>query len=153
MLYYCICFHLLPCLQIYKRRITMEKKYQIELTETQLHLIAECVEDCHRFMAGQTDLWHCVSRLDCYYELKDGLAKLQPFVTPDLPFNASYGWSGEKCPNKEQRKFIAQTYPIYREILHFFACQKSGNEWNVYNSDTLTCTEGGEPIKIKIKKE
>lgn len=28
------------------------KKYQITLTEDQLILIAQCVEDCHRFAAG-----------------------------------------------------------------------------------------------------
>lgn len=131
----------------------MEKKYLIELSETQLHLIAECVEDCHRFMAGQTEMQNCISRFENDLPISDSLKRLKPLVTPELPFNASYGWSGGDCPNKHQRKFIAQTYPIYREILHFFACQKSGNEWNVYNSDTLTCTEGGEPIKIKIKKE
>ena len=131
----------------------MEKKYLIELSETQLHLIAECVEDCHRFMAGQTEMQNCISRLENDLPISDNLKRLHPLVTPELPFNASYGWSGGNCPNKYQRKFIAQTYPIYREILHFFACQKSGNEWNVCNSDTLTCNEGGEPIKIKIKKE
>lgn len=126
-----------------------EKKYQIELTETQLYLIMDCVEDCHRFMAGQTDLWHCTSRLDCYSELIDGLAKLKPFVTPGLPFNANYGWNGSTCPNEHQRKFIAQTYPIYREIRHFFACMHPEYDWNVYKSETLTCAEGGRPIKIK----
>ena len=131
----------------------MEKKYLIELSETQLHLIAECVEDCHRFMAGQTEMRNCISRLENDLPISDSLKRLHPLVTPELPFNASYGWSGRNCPNKEQRKFVAQTYPIYREILHFFACQHTNNDWNVYESETLTCEEGGEPIKIKIKKE
>ena len=41
----------------------MEKKYQIELTETQLRLIADCVEDCHRFAGGQTELHNTVSKI------------------------------------------------------------------------------------------
>lgn len=135
----------------------MEKKYQIELTETQLRLIADCVEDCHRFAGGQTELLNTTALIDLdtdnFMELNPKLRALQPYVTPDLPQNASYGWNGGSCPNEHQRKFIARTYPIYREIRHFLACQNPNNFGNVYTSDTLTCTEGGEPIKIKIKKE
>jgi len=126
-----------------------ERLYRIECTEKQLRLIASCVEDCHRFMGGQVGLWNITSMLDTYRELKDELEKLKPLVTPDLPLNASYGWTGSSCPNEYQRKFIAETYPIYREILHFFACQRDDNGYNVYKSDTLTCKEGGEPIRIK----
>ena len=125
------------------------KKYQVTLTEQQLRLIAECVEDCHRFMAGQVDMHNITSRLDNYHEIYEKLQEVKPLVTPELPWNASYGWNGNACPNKHQGKFISQTYPIYREILHFFACQQKDNDWNVYRSETLTCEEGGEPIKIK----
>ena len=129
----------------------MEKRYQIELTETQLRLIADCVEDCHRFMGGQMDMGNTTSRLESCCELREELYRLKHYVTPDLPYGASYGWNGGSCPNDFQRKFIAQTYPIYREIRHFFVTQfpNSGGDWNVYKSDTLTCAEGGEPIKIK----
>lgn len=123
-------------------------KYQIELNEEQLYLIAQCVEDIHRFMAGQTELSNCTLSLEKCGDLRDKLRELQPLVTPGLPHNASYGWSGSACPNKYQRKIIAKTYPIYREIYHFFAV-KDSNGYNVYNSDTLTCPEGGELIKIK----
>ena len=131
----------------------MEKKYQIELTETQMRLIADCVEDCHRFMAGQTELFNITSRLETYIELRYRLDDLHPLVTPLLPHNANYGWSGGSCPNKLQRSFIAKTYPIYREIRHFLACQSNDNDWNVYKSETLTCEEGGEPIRIKKMEE
>lgn len=124
------------------------KKYQIELTKEQLYLIAQCVEDIHRFMGGQTELNNCTSSLGKSRDLRDKLRELQPLVTPDLPPNSSYGWSGSSCPNKYQREIIAKTYPIYREIYHFFAV-KNKQEYSVYNSDTLTCPEGGEPIKIK----
>lgn len=124
------------------------KKYQIELNEEQLYLIAHCVEDIHRFMSGQTELSNCTPCLEKYEDLRDKLEELQPLVTPNLSRNASYGWSGGDCPNKYQRKIIAKTYPIYREIYHFLAV-KNNHGFSVYNSDTLTCPEGGEPIKIK----
>lgn len=126
-----------------------EKIYRIECNERQLRLIANCVEDCHRFMGGQMELWNTISMLDNYSELRDELNKLKPLVTPHLPFFASYGWSGGDCPNDRQRKFMAETYPIYREILHYLACQDKSNDYNVYKSSTLTCKEGGKPIRIK----
>ena len=124
-----------------------EKKYLLEVTEKQLSLIAQCVEDCHRFMGGQTELWHTISNLDNYSELEVRLKRLKELVTPYLEDGSYYGWNGSNCPNSFQRKFIAQTYPIYREILHFIALEKGLD--NVYASETLTCEEGGEPIKIK----
>lgn len=130
----------------------MEMKYLIELSEQQLRLIADCVEDCHRFMSGQMGMSNTAERLDSYCVLRDAMEALKPKVTPELPFNASYGWNGGSCPNDSQRKFIAQTYPIYREIKHFFAC-KNKDFLNVYHSETLTCEEGGEPIKIKEIEE
>ena len=124
-----------------------ENKYQLTVTETQLRLIAECVEDCHRFMTGQYELHHMTSRLDNYHELQDELRKLKPLVTPALADCGScYDWCGTHCPNPAQRKFIAQTYPIYREIIHFLTVQR-GVE-NAYSSETLTCEEGGEPVQI-----
>jgi hypothetical protein len=80
------------------------KKYQIELNEEQLYLIAHCVEDIHRFMSGQTELSNCISCLEKYEDLRDKLEELQPLITPNLSHNASYGWSGGDCPNKHQRQ-------------------------------------------------
>lgn len=124
------------------------KRYQIELSEEQLYLIAHCVEDIHRFTSGQTELYNCTAILEHGKELRDKLREIQPLVTPNLLNNASYGWSGNNCTNKEQKELIAKTYPIYREIYHFFAA-KNNQEHSVYNSETLTCKEGGELIKIK----
>ena len=126
-------------------------KYQFTCTESQLRLIAQCVEDCCRFSAGQCDLWHTTSRLENHLDLKEDLEHLQHLVTPLLPRGSSYSWDGGHCPNDAQRQFIAQTYPIYREIWHFFAIQ-DGIE-NVYTSPTLTCAEGGAPIKIEYIDE
>lgn len=125
------------------------KKYQITLTEEQLMLMARCVEDCSRFAAGQTELYNVLQSIDMGdYSLRKKLQKLQSLVTPGLGRGASYDWSGSGCPNEEQRKFIAQSYYLYREIYH----QRNLIEGidNVYTSETLRCAESGEPIKIKV---
>lgn len=125
------------------------KKYQITLTEEQLMLMARCVEDCSRFAAGQTELYNVLQSIDMGdYSLRKKLQKLQSLVTPGFGCGASYDWSGSGCPNEEQRKFIAQSYYLYREIYH----QRNLIEGidNVYTSETLRCAESGEPIKIKV---
>ena len=111
-------------------------------------LIANCVEDCHRFACGQTELWNTTSAFNIkeWDELRDWLQCLQPLVTPELSRGASYGWNGTGCKDEHQRKFIAKTYAIYREILY-----KVVNK-GVYKSPTLTCEEGGElPIIEEVK--
>lgn len=132
-----------------------QKKWRIELTESQLWLIANCVEDCHRFIGGQMDLYNSTSCLKNYSELSEELGKLQPLVTPLLSRNASYGWNGGSCPDDYQRKFIAETYYLYREIYHQLTIEAAKHRdmgWNVYLSETLTCKESGEPIKVEIVK-
>lgn len=83
-----------------------------------------------------------------YFELHKKLYDLQPLVTPRLGRGASYGWNGSNCPNEVQRKFIAQSYYLYREIFH----QHNLAEGiiNVYTSETLRCADSGEPIQIKV---
>ena len=126
----------------------MDKKFQITVNEHQLHLIADCIEDCCRFLSGQTELWHTISQLpNNYLELREKLEKLQPLVTPDLPKNASYGWTGGDCPDEWQRKRIAETYYLYRTML--YALHKDDKEWNVYTSPALRCADSGEVIEIK----
>lgn len=129
-----------------------EQKYTLTVTESQLRLIADCVEDMSRFMAGQMELWNATSILDNFVELKERLNDLHSLVTPDLPRNASYGWNGGGCPNKNQEEFIAKTYAIYREIRHRLrALTKDPDDENycVYDSPTLTCELGGELPKIE----
>ena len=124
------------------------KKYRITLTKEQLMLIANCVEDCHRFACGETELWNTTSAFNIKErgELRDWLQCLQPLVTPELSRGASYGWSGIGCKDEHQRKFIAKTYAIYREILY-----KVVNN-GVYKYPTLTCDEGGElPIIEQVE--
>ena len=124
------------------------KKYQVILTEEQLMLIAQCVEDCHRFACGQTELNNTMGVIwgPHRHEVKERLRMLPKYVNPDLLPHQSYSWDGYGCKNKYQRRFIAETYTIYREILH-----KIIND-GVYKSPTLTCEVGGQvPIIEEIK--
>lgn len=128
------------------------KKYTITCTEEQLRLIAAAVEDWHRFLSGQCELSHATSYIKDAHAMHDCQDALQehvrPYVVPELlhPFS-SYGWSGGNCPNKHQRKAIAQSYGIYRQILHFFAVNRGYN--NVYTSETLTCIDSVPLIQIE----
>ena len=90
--------------------------------------------------------------LELYFELKEELGKLQQFVAPNLGRGESYGWDGGSCPDKSQRKFIAETYYLYREIYHQLTIEEATRKdigWNVYLGETLTCDESGEPIKVE----
>ena len=127
-------------------------KWRIELTEHQLRLISNCVEDCHRFIGGQMELSNSTVCLERYFEIREELEKLKPLVTPHLCRGASYGWGGGGCPNEDQRKFIAETYYLYREIRHQIALDEAKYkymDWNVYLDETLTCDQSGEPIKVE----
>lgn len=125
------------------------KKYQITLTEEQLMLMAHCVEDCSRFAAGQTELYNVLRSIDMYdLSLRKKLQDLQPLITPGLGRGASYDWSGSGCPNEEQRKFIARSYHLYREIYHQHNLAEGID--NVYTSETLRCKDSGEPIQVKV---
>ena len=129
-----------------------EKKWRIELTEHQLRLIANCVEDCHRFIAGQMELSNSTASLKHPRDLWEKLNKLKPLVTPLLGRGASYGWNGGSCHDKSQRKFLAETYYLYREIYHQLTLESAKQQdmsWNVYLGETLTCDESGEPIKVE----
>ena len=119
-----------------------EKKWRIELTEHQLMLIAKCVEDCHRFIGGQMELSNSTSCLKRRLVLCEQLSELQPLVTPLLGSGASSGWDGGSCPDDNQRKFLAETYYLYREIYHQLTLEAAKNKdmsWNVYLGETLTC--------------
>lgn len=134
----------------------MNKKWRIELSKEQLLLIAKCVEDCHRFMAGQMELANTTACLGTYRELRDKLAELKPLVTPELAHNEDYDWAGNGCPNRYQKQFIAQTYYLYREIYHqvtLEAAKHRDMSWNVYIDDNLTCDDSGEPIKVEVIDE
>lgn len=109
-----------------------KKKWRIELTEEQFNCIARGMEYYHRMMCGQVNVVDdvCDERIDdnLKYELKK-----QMF--PKLMLNGSYGWNG--TDKSHFGKEMAQSYQIYREMLHQRALRDCKDDWNVYLSDTL----------------
>ena len=129
-----------------------EKLYQITMTESQLRLISHAVEDWCRFLSGQCELDHATSYAKDIHGVREMLNNfIRPYIVPELRhIGQSYDWAGNGCPNEHQKKAIAMSYMIYREIIHYLTTHNDkDNSWNVYNSPTLTCKEQGPLIKIE----
>ena len=71
-----------------------EQRYTLTVTEKQLMLIANCIEDISRFLAGQIELWHTCACLENGMEIRNKLKEIKSLVTPNLPENGAYSWSG-----------------------------------------------------------
>lgn len=132
------------------------KKYTITLTEEQMRLIAEGMEDYHRFLSGECRMMNAtqyVKPAQDMHNLRDNLEMVAHIrMAPNVPYGGSYDWAGTHCPNDHQRKAIAMSYMIYREILHHFAMQRPKQIWNCLQDPTLTCEEQGGLIKIEEVK-
>lgn len=113
------------------------KKYRIELSEDQMRLVANCLEDVSRFASGQWELRYTVEEMlkglpfDEQMERRDQVEELlkqtKRVLLPDFPDNASKGYNGSE--------FIGNVYQIYRTILYQLA--KDNNWDNVYSSPAL----------------
>lgn len=125
------------------------KKYIIELSEAQMRLIADCLEDISRFAAGQWELRYTVEemlrgipfgeQMERRDKAEELLKEVKQVLLPTLPDNSNKGYNG--------REFIGNTYQIYRTILHQLA---EDNNWdNVYSYPALP---SGSLGTIKIKK-
>jgi hypothetical protein len=125
------------------------KKYNIELTEEQIILVANCLEDISRFASGQWEMKYTIERmvkgLPFEEQIKrrdlaeEHLNKAKRELLPQLPDNGSKGYNGSE--------FIGNTYQIYRTILHRLAFE---NNWdNVYSSEAL---QSGTMGNVKIEK-
>ena len=124
-------------------------KYTIELSEDQMRLIANCLEDISRFASGQSEMKHTVRamlkdlpfevQLDKRHQSESHLEEVKKVLLPDLHLNASLGYDGTE--------FIGNTYQIYRTILHQLAIDHNWD--NVYSSSTLP---SGNMGTIKITK-
>lgn len=129
------------------------KKYTITLTEEQMRLVAEGMEDYHRFLAGECRMMNATQYVQPAQEmhnLRDNLQMVAHIrMSHNLPYGSSYDWAGNHCQNKLQQKAIAMSYMIYREILHYFAIQRQKVDWNTLQDPTLTCEEQGPLIKIE----
>ena len=126
------------------------KKYTIELTEEQICLISDCLEDVSRFASGQWEMRNTINNMigELPFEeqmnrsklAEENLRQTKRVLLPDMPDNGSMGYDGTE--------FIGNTYQIYRTILHQLAID---NNWdNVYSSPALP---SGNMGKIKIKSE
>ena len=120
------------------------RHYTITLNEEQLMLVSSCVEDIHRFLCGDTAVLDVKDRR----ALQERLRQLKPYVTPELRSGQEYDLAGNGCPDEAQRRMIAQTYYLYREMRHQYTLANNHN--NVYTSPTLTCEDSGEPIRITL---
>lgn len=113
------------------------KKYRIELSEDQMRLVANCLEDVSRFASGQWELRYTVEEMlkglpfDEQMKRRDQVEELlkqtKRVLLPDFPDNASKGYNGSE--------FIGNVYQIYRTILYQLA--KDNNWDNVYSSPAL----------------
>ena len=124
------------------------KKYRIELSEQQMRLIADCLEDVSRFASGQWEMRYTVEemlkelpfdeKMKRRSEVEELLKQTKRVLLPDYPDNAGKGYNGSE--------FIGNAYQIYRSILHQLA---KDNDWNnAYSSSAL---QSGNLGTIKIE--
>lgn len=123
-------------------------KYRIELSEEQMSVIAQCLEDVSRFASGQWEMQNTIEamvkglpfeeqikRRDKAEELLNQAKKV---LLPEMQDNSSKGYNGTD--------FIGNTYQIYRTIL--FQLAKDNNWNNVYSSPALASGNMGN-VKIE----
>ena len=113
------------------------KKYRIELSEQQMRLIADCLEDVSRFASGQWEMKYTIEemlrglpfdeQMKRRSEVEELIKQAKRVLLPELPDNASKSYNGSE--------FIGNTYQIYRTILHQLAIDNNWN--NVYSSSSL----------------
>ncbi len=129
------------------------KKYTIELSEDQLRLVANCLEDVSRFAAGQCELRYTVEMMlhnsditfDESIKRRDEvdllMKQIKRTLLPELSENASLSYN--------TTPFIGNVYQIYRTILHRLAVDNNWN--NVYSSPALPSGDMGEVVVSELK--
>lgn len=125
------------------------KKYKIELTEEQMRLVSNCLEDVSRFASGQWEMRFTIEEMVRGLEFDEAmqrrekagdlLNKVKKVLLPDLADNQSKSYNGTE--------FIGNVYQIYRSILHQLAVDNNWN--NVYSSPAL---KSGTMGTVKIEK-
>lgn len=125
------------------------KKYKIELSEKQMRLVSNCIEDVSRFASGQCEMRYTVEemlrelpfdeQMKKRSEVKELLKQVKQILLPGVPNNGSKGYNGSE--------FIGNTYQIYRVMLHQLA--KDNNWNNVYSSPALPSGTLGT-IEVKL---
>lgn len=131
-----------------KKKLNMKmKRYNIELSEDQMLLIAQCMEDISRFAAGQLEMEHTLDYIlmedktiktsTDFINKRNKIRKILNLLKEHIPGGKSYN----------SNSFIGNTYHIYREIYHRLSVDK--NYRDVYSTPTL---ESGDMGTIKIKE-
>jgi hypothetical protein len=126
----------------------MSKKYTIELSEDQMRLIADCMDDVSRFASGQWRLRNTLEemlrglpfdeQMKRRNEAEELLRQAKRVLLPDFVDNQSYGYNSTE--------FIGNCYQISRTIMYRLAID---NDWNnVYSSPALPSGTMGT-IKIE----
>ena len=119
----------------------------VELDEKKLHDMINDVEDIHRFLAGQTELFNtlCYLPRDTRFKAQEELRKMHPLIVPELANNpgANHSWDGGECPDEARRKKIARGYALYRNLRHCLEHYFTSDSYSVYKGSTLTCDDGG----------
>jgi hypothetical protein len=127
-------------------------KYTIELSEDQMRLIADCLDDIGRFAAGQWSLRTTIEEMVTGLPFDEQISRrnnaeeylklAKRVLLPDFADNQSHGYNSTE--------FIGNIYQISRTILHQLAID---NNWdNVYSSPALPSGTMGT-IKINKVKE
>lgn len=138
--------------KLLKKKIIM-KKYTIELSEDQMRLVSNCLEDLSRFASGQWELRYTIEemlrglpfeeQMKRRDEVEELLKQVKRILLPELPDNASKGYNGSE--------FIGNIYQIYRTILHKLAIDNNWN--NVYSSPALPSGNMGSINILEVKRE
>ena len=126
----------------------MSKRYTIELSEEQMRLIADCMDDVSRFAAGQWQLRSTIEemlrglpfheQMKRRNEAEELLRQAKRVLLPDFADNQSFGYNSTE--------FIGNCYQISRTILYQLA---KDNGWdNVYSYPALASGTLGT-IKIE----
>jgi hypothetical protein len=128
------------------------KKYTIELSEEQMRLVSNSLEDISRFASGQLELRYTIEemlkgltfeeQMSRRNEAEKLLEQLKRILLPEESKYSSKGYDGTE--------FIGNIYQIYRTMLYQLAID---NNWdNVYSSSALPSGTLGT-IKIELIKE
>lgn len=126
----------------------MSKRYTIELSEEQMRLISDCMDDVSRFAAGQWQLRSTIEemlrglpfeeQMKRRNEAEELLRQAKRVLLPDFADNQSFGYNSTE--------FIGNCYQISRTILYQLA---KDNGWdNVYSYPALASGTLGT-IKIE----
>lgn len=126
-------------------------RYTIELSENQMRLVSQCLEDISRFASGQLEMENTIEAMVKGLPFKEQIKRrdeaeelfrqVKKVLLPEISDNSSKDYNGTD--------FIENTYQIYRTILHQLAKDKKTD--NVYSFPALPSGNMGT-VKI-IKTE